>query len=122
MPIFRRWMDQLKQVGAVASGTGSWGNYSGTIASDALTIGDPGIYAVTGEGGLADELATISGGNTGDEIVLYAANTATTITVKHGTGNIHVGADFALDDEYDMIRLIKRSNGKWTGGGLADNA
>jgi hypothetical protein len=121
MPIFRRWMEQLKQVGAVSGGTGSWGNYAATIASDAISIGDPGIYAITGEGGLADNLATINGGNTGDELVLYAADTTKTITVKHGTGNIHIGADFSLDDEYDMIRLLKRSSGKWTGGGLADN-
>jgi len=121
MPIFRRWMEGLKQVGPVEGGTGSWGSYAATIASDAITITNPGIYAITGEGAVADDLKTINGGSEGDEIILYAADTTETITVKHGTDNIQIGYDFLLDDIYDQIRLIKRSD-NWMGGGLNDNA
>lgn len=118
---FRRWNTQLKQVGPVSGGTGSWGEYAATIASDIITIGNPGIYCLTPEGSAADELKTINGGNAGDEIILYAVDSTNTITVKHGTGNIYIGADFSLDHADDMLRLIKRSDGKWRGGGINDN-
>jgi len=122
MPIFRRWTEQLKQVGSISGETGSWGNYSATISGNAITIGNPGIYCLTPEGAAADDLATITGGNTGDEIILYAVDSTNTITVKHGTGNIQIGYDYNLDHLYDQIRLTKRSDGNWVGGGLNDNA
>ena len=120
--IFRRWTEQLKQVGAVSGGTGSWGEYSATISGDAITVGSPGIYCLTPEGAAADDLATINGGNAGDEIILWAVDSTNTITVKHGTGNIQIGYDFNLDHLYDQLRLVKRSSGQWVGGGLNDNA
>ena len=120
--IFRRWTEQLKQVGPVSGGSGSWGSYAGTIAGGALTVSNPGVYCVTPEGGVADDLATITGGNAGDEIILYPVDSTNTITVKHGTGNIQIGYDFQLNNEYDQIRLTKRANGQWAGGGLNDNA
>lgn len=118
---FRRWNTQLKQVGPVSGGTGSWGEYTATIASDIITIGNPGIYCLTPQGGAADELKTINGGNAGDEIILYAVDSTNTITVKNGTGNIQIGADFNLDHAYDQLRLIKRGS-NWIGGGLNDNS
>ena len=123
MPIFRRWTEQLKQVGAVPGGTGSWGEYSATISGGAITIGNPGIYCLTPEGAAADDLTTINGGNAGDEIILYPVDSTNTITVKHGSDNIQIGYDYNLDHLYDQIRLIKRSDGNWVGAsGLADNS
>ena len=122
MPIFRRWMEGLKQVGPVPGGTGSWGEYTATIASDAITIGNPGIYCLTPQGAATDDLATINGGNAGDEIILYAVDSTNTITVKHGTGNIQIGYDFNLNHKYDQLRLTKRSDGNWVGGGINDNS
>jgi len=122
MPIFRRWTEQLKQVGPVAGGTGSWESHSVTVSGGVITVANPGIYAVTGEGGVADEIDTINGGNSWDEIILYAADTDQTITLKHATDNIQIGYDFNLDANYDMARLIKRSDGIWVGGGIGDNA
>jgi len=122
MPIFRRWTEQLKQVGAVSGGTGSWGEYSATISGGAITIGDPGIYCLTPEGAAADDLTTINGGDAGDEIILYPVDSTNTITVKHGSDNIQIGYDFLLDHKYDQLRLTKRSDGNWVGGGINDNA
>ena len=122
MPVFRRWIDQLKQVGAVSGGTGSWGEYTATISGGAITVGDPGVYILTPEGGVADELATINGGNAGDEIWLLAVDSTNTITAKHGSDNIQIGYDFALDHKYDALRLLKLSDGNWIGGGLNDNS
>lgn len=109
-------------VSAGAITAGSWGApIAATLAAGVLTVTGPGVYAVSGQGGLADDLESISGGNTGDEIILYAADTAVTITVKDNTA-IKIGADFLLDDTWDKIRLVKQADGKWTGGGLGDNA
>jgi len=106
-----------------ATSPGGWGTpIAATLSSaGALTISGPGIYAVTGYNNLADDLESITGGSTGDEIILYAADTTKTITVKNNA-TINIGADFALDDTYDKIRLIKQDDGDWTGGGIADNA
>jgi hypothetical protein len=120
--MFRRWTEQLKQVGAISGGTGSWGEYSATIADGAITIGNPGIYCLTPEGGVADTLTTINGGNAGDEIIIYAVDSTNTITVDNDADNIQIGADFALDHIYDQLRLTKRSSGQWVGGGINDNA
>ena len=122
MPVFRRWMDQLKQVGPVEDGTGSWGEHSVTISGGAITITNPGIYTVTPEGGVADELTTINGGLSGYEIILFAVDSTNTITAKHGSDNIQIGYDFALDHKYDALRLLKLSDGNWIGGGLNDNS
>ena len=108
--------------GVVPGGTGSWGEYSATISGGAITIGDPGIYCLTPEGGSADDLTTINGGNAGDEIILWPVDSTNTITVKHGSDNIQIGYDFSLDHEYDQLRLTKRSDGNWVGGGINDNA
>ena len=122
MPIFRRWTEQLKQVGATEDGAGSWGEYSVTISSGAITITQPGVYTVTPESGAADELTTINGGLSGYEIWLLAADSTNTITVKHGSDNIQTGYDFALDHKYDALRLLKHSDGNWIGGGINDNS
>jgi hypothetical protein len=115
-------MEGLKQVGPVSGGSGSWGEYTATIASDAITVSNPGVYCLTPQGSAADDLATINGGNSGDEIILYAVDSTNTITVKHGTGNIQIGYDFSLNHKYDQVRLTKRSDGNWVGAsGLADN-
>jgi|GEM_PF-4282135 len=122
MPIFRRWMEGMKQVGPVSGGTGSWGEYSATITGGVITVTDPGIYCLTPQGAAADDLVTVNGGNSGDEIILYAVDSTNTITVKHGTGNIQIGYDFNLEHKYDQLRLTKRSDGNWVGGGLNDNS
>ena len=122
MPIFRRWTEQLKQVGAIEDGTGSWGEHTATISGGAITVTQPGVYIVTPEGGVADELATINGGLSGYEIWLLAVDSTNTITVKHGTDNIQIGYDFNLDHKYDALRLLKLSDGNWIGGAINDNS
>jgi len=105
-----------------SSSPSGWGTpNSVTISGGSITITGSGIYAVTGESGLADDLESISGGAIGDEIIMYAADTTKTITVKNNTV-IKVGYDFNLDDSYDTCRLIKQSATIWTGGGISNNA
>ena len=59
-----------------------------------------------------DNLVTITGGNEGETLFLFAANTARTTVVKHGTGNIRLvsGMDFSLLNSYRNIELMKRGS------------
>ncbi|MDD5265375.1 MAG: hypothetical protein PHU43_11150, partial [Candidatus Bipolaricaulis sp.] len=65
--------------------------------------------------GASDDLATIYGGEDGMMICIRAENTARTIVIKHGTGNIECGgADVSLDatDQYAML-LYDATLAKW---------
>ena len=57
----------------------------------------------------SDDLVTINGGATGEIIILYAADSARTVVVKHqgGGGNIALdgAADFSLTHAWDRIML-----------------
>jgi len=101
------------------SGSGEWSSYAVTISSGEITVTEPGLYAVSVESGLSDELNTINGGSNNDEIILYAADTSKTVIVKNGVGNIYIGGDFSLNNSKDILRLIKITD--WVGGGLANN-
>lgn len=78
-----------------------------TIASGAITVTKSKVL-VNGEGGLADDLTTITGGGQDGEILILSRGGAVTITVKHGTGNIRLTglADIALDNQRDAIELM----------------
>ena len=95
-----------------------------TVASGVVAIYTAKrYYTLAGEGGAADNLDTINGGIDGYEIILRAVNTAVTITVKHGTGNIYLNAaaDFALDNSADTLHLLyDKSLAKWLEIGRAD--
>lgn len=109
------------QIGGSGS-SGSWGEYSATISGGAITVTNPGIYCLTPEGGIADNLDTINGGNIGDEIIIYPVDSTNTITVRHNQDNIQIGYNFSLDHIYDQLRLTKRTGNIWVGGGLNDNS
>ena len=64
----------------------------------------------------SDDLDTISGGIDGDIVILRAESDARTVTLKNGTGNLDIGADFALDNYRDTITLCYDSTvGSWLG-------
>tara|TARA_R110000803_G_scaffold61535_1_gene121388 strand:- start:355 stop:1677 length:1323 start_codon:yes stop_codon:yes gene_type:complete len=95
-----------------------------TIASDAITAASSRIVLL-GEGGVADDLATINGGNTGDFLLLSNYSSPTyDITVKSGTGNIRLSgsADIVLNDPNDMLLLVKRDTGAWAQVSFSSNA
>ena len=81
-----------------------------TIAGGIITPAPPlGYFAevlVNGEGMVADNLDTITGGVawTGKCIILRFNNNGA-ITIKNGTGNIHTKIDFTLDNIYDRCVL-----------------
>lgn len=77
-----------------------------TITSGAVTK-TQSYHTIDTEGDAAsDDLDTISGGSTGDIIVITANNTARTVVCKDGTGNLKLSGDFSLDNTEDTIQLI----------------
>jgi len=85
-----------------------------TISSGVVTA-TRSFHTVDTEGGIStDDLDTINGGNTGCLLVVKAVNTARTVVVKNGTGNIQLtktGGDISLDNtEKAVILLYDGSN------------
>ena len=86
-----------------------------TIASGVVTLGTDGFYTVDTQADAAsDDLDTISGGETGEIIILGANNTARTVVVKHGTGNIKLQgeADLPLVDT-DQLIMVRYNGTDW---------
>jgi hypothetical protein len=86
------------------------------IVSGAITVpsGVRQIFIDTEGLAATDDLDTISGGGTGNMIVLSAASDARTVVLKDNTGNLRLAGDFSLDALTDRIVLIN------TGAGYAE--
>lgn len=95
--------------GFVASGVVVLGAGSElTIASGVVTA-TSGYHRIDTEADAAsDDLDTISGLTTGQLLVIRAENSARTVVVKNGTGNIQLdgASDFSLDNVEDTLTLI----------------
>ncbi len=79
-----------------------------TIASDAIAAVGNYMMLDTEAAAATDNLATINGGTTGQQLILQSASSARDITVKHGTGNIYLagGVDFVLDNLRCFLVLV----------------
>lgn len=53
-----------------------------------------------------DDLDTINGDTAGDILVIYPANSARTVVVKDGTGNLFLAGDFTMDNAEDAMVLF----------------
>lgn len=103
---------QLQAAGSTIT-NGIWGSRSILTRGLALTVATGVVTAthsrhtITGEGGAADDLVTISGTVDGQQLILSPSSDSVTITVKNGTGNIFLaGSDFAMDNLKDRLLLI----------------
>jgi hypothetical protein len=75
----------------------------------AITVDTEGAAA-------SDDLDTINGGRDGLLLILRAANTARTVVVKNGTGNIVLVDDVSLSDNTTLLWLVYSSVlSKWLG-------
>jgi hypothetical protein len=84
-----------------------------TIASGVVTMTKTYHTIDTESDAASDDLDTISGGATGDVLILSSADAGRDVTVKHGTGNIQLNAatDKALDNPLDsLVMLYNGSN------------
>jgi hypothetical protein len=96
-----------------------------TISSDAITVGNDVIVALDTEGGAAtDTLNTISGGVTGQFIILKTQSNDHDVTVNNFTtasGNIICGANRVLSAKRDSIMLLFDGSYWMMVGGYCDN-
>lgn len=79
-----------------------------TIATGAVTPTGPGTLVIDTEADAAtDDLDTMTATNMadGDVVVVKAADSARTVVIKNGTGNINCGADVTLDNALDRAVL-----------------
>lgn len=77
-----------------------------TIATGAITATQSYHTIDTQSDASTDDLDTINGGNTGDMLMLEAANGARTVVVKDGTGNLRTAGDFSMDTTHDRITFL----------------
>jgi len=83
------------------------------IAGGTITI-EQSYIALIGEGGVADTLTTINGGETGDIVILRASSGTVDITVAEG-GNLNLDAagSIVLDNTLKKIGVTKNPAGSW---------
>jgi len=89
-----------------------------TISSGVITIPTDanGVYPVDTEGDASsDDLDSISGTVSADKrIVLYPANAARTIVVKHSANlALNASTDFTMNNALDTIVLISNGDGTY---------
>lgn len=79
-----------------------------TIASGAVTATQTWHRIDTEGDASSDDLDTINGGSDGRTLIFRAENTARTVVVKHGTGNIQTftGSDITLDETYKVVIAV----------------
>lgn len=77
-----------------------------TIATGVITVTSGAHTVDTQSDAASDDLDTISGGITGQILVLSAANSGRTVVCKDGTGNLKLAGDMSLDSAEDTICLI----------------
>lgn len=84
-----------------------------TIVDGAITITSSRV-AVYGQGGVADNLDTINGGEEGTLLYLRAGSGTVDITVRDdGNINLDGAVDFTMDTTLDKIVLLKNPSGDW---------
>lgn len=77
-----------------------------TIATGAVTC-TKSYHTIDTEGDAAsDDLDTISGGRAGQILVVQANNSARTVVLKDGTGNLKLSGDITLDNTEDTAVLV----------------
>lgn len=85
-----------------------------TVATGVVTVAGRGIYVIDTEAAAAtDDLDTINGGSDGDVIILSSVNAARDTTLKDGTGNLFLTADFALANNTQKIVLVNVGGTQW---------
>ncbi len=94
---------------------------AGTIT---LERGVKGVVIDTESAAATDDLDTINGGDTYDELIITGASVSRVVTVKHNTGNIRLsgGVDFNTQSSRDVLKLYKSSASEWVEVTRSDNS
>jgi len=90
-----------------------------TLSSNDLDVSDASYILVSGEGGSADTLQTISGAVEGQKFVLQANND---ITIEEANGIALSSRPYTLNNPIDTITFIADGNGNYIELSRSDNA
>jgi hypothetical protein len=79
-----------------------------TIAAGVVAAAGSGMVIDTEGAASTDDLDSITGGTTGQWLVINRAHASRTVIVKHATGNIYLNgkADYTLSGTRDMLILF----------------
>ncbi len=84
------------------------------IISNGVVTVTKSHHTIDTEGGAAsDYLESISGGTTGDILVLRSENTARQVTVRDQRGNIFLSEDFLMSTSNRFLVLINKDGTNW---------
>lgn len=81
-----------------------------TISSGSITVLKSYHTVDTESDAATDDLDSISGGNEGDIVRLFAENSSRTVVLKDGTGNLRLTSDCSLASDTDNITLVFRNS------------
>lgn len=86
-----------------------------TIAAGVISVVSSKHQVETEGAAASDDLDTINGGGDGDILVIRAEDSAHTVVVKHGTGNIYLAGsnDQSLTHVRDTLTLLCVSGTEW---------
>lgn len=87
------------------------------VDDDAIAFSTSAI-SITGEGGAADDLATIANGGTLKMLLITPADIDNPVTIKHAVGNIVTGGDDIVLDQPNMLVLLIYNGSLWVTLGL----
>lgn len=76
-----------------------------TIGTGAVTVTRSRHTIDTESDAASDDLDNISGGTTGDILIISAVNDARTVVAKDATGNLQLNGDFSMDNSQDRLVL-----------------
>ena len=82
-----------------------------TISSGVLAY-QSYYMSVMGEGGVNDDIDTISGGEDGYMLFLFPASAGVNITLKNGTGNLDIGGNISMNQAGDIV-LLRKVGSSW---------
>jgi hypothetical protein len=105
---FRKLEQTLSQIVQAIS----YNTLTKTIASGAITFPNTAhlvsVATVDTESAAAsDDLDTITSNQAGKVLIVMAADSARTVVLKDGTGNLKLEGDCTLDNAEDTITLVK---------------
>ena len=89
--------------------------------SGGIVTANHSVHAIDTEAaGASDDVSQILGGPDGAILTVYAANSARTVVLKDGTGNLLLSGDFSLT-HVDDVCILAKSGSNWLEIACSDN-
>lgn len=103
--------EELRKVNSEIEDTKDWTStkslVSVSISGGAISVNQSTVSVDTEANAASDDLTTVNGGTEGNLLLVKAEDSARTVVLKDGTGNLKLAGDCTLDNSEDTITLIK---------------